>query len=137
MSSMREETEANEYIASLSRGGLWSPHSWIVSIAEVAQLLFRKHTDKDNVTRLPVDTIVNEVITSPLVKNLWCDIIENCDIETSKECQSLCLENIVTLYVTVRCFSFAKGIVNKDKLSQGTQRKKALRKELKIASELK
>ncbi|CAB4030331.1 Hypothetical predicted protein [Paramuricea clavata] len=58
MSSMREETEANEYIASLSRGGLWSPHSWI-------------------------------------------------------------------------------DIVNKYKLSHGTQRKKALRKELKIASELK
>ena len=61
MSSMREETEANEYIASLSRGWLWSPHCkhcivLIVSIAEVAELLFRKHTDKDNVTRLPVDT---------------------------------------------------------------------------------
>ena len=102
--------------------GFGPPHSWIVSIAEVAELLFRKHTDKDNATRLPVDTIVNEVITSPLVKNLWCNI-ENCDIETSKECQSLCLENVVKLYVTVRCFSFAKDIVNKYKLSQGTQRK--------------
>ncbi len=58
----------------------------------MAELLFRKHTDKDNVTHLPVDTIVNEVITSSLVKNLWCNIIENCDVETSKECQSLCRE---------------------------------------------
>jgi hypothetical protein len=118
---MQDETEANEYIASLSRGRLWSPHSWIVSIAEVAELLFRKHTDKDNVTRLPVDTIVNKVITFPLVKNLWCNI-ENCDIETSKECQSLCLENVVKLYVTVRCVFFAKDIVNKYKLSQGTHK---------------
>ncbi len=92
-----------------------------------------QNTDKNNVTRLPVDTIVNKVITYSLVKNLWC----NCDVETSKKCQSLCLENVVKLYITVRCFSFAKDIVNKYKLSQGTPKKKALRKELKIASELK
>ena len=103
----------------------------------MAELLFRKHTDKDNVTRLPVDTIVNKVITSSLVKNLWCNITENCDVETSKKCQSLCPENVVKLYITVRCFLFAKDIVNKYKLSQGTPKKKALRKELKIASELK
>ena len=62
-------------------------NSWIVSISEVAELLFREYTDKDNVTRLPVDTTVNKVIISSLVKNLWCNIIENCDVETAKECQ--------------------------------------------------
>ena len=80
------------------------------STVEVAEFLFRKHTNKNDVTRLPVDTIVNEVITSPLVKNLWCNIIENCDVETSKECQSICLEHVVKLYVIARCFSFAKDI---------------------------
>ena len=94
----------------------------MVSIAEVSELLFRKHTNSDRVTCLPVDTIVNEVISSPLVKNLWCNIIQNCEVETSKECQSLCLENAVKLYVTVRCFSFAKDIVNKYKLSQVPKR---------------
>ena len=136
MYSMRVETEGNDYISSLSRGGLWSPHSWMVSIAEVSEMLFRKHTNKDKVTRLPVDTIVNKVISSPLVKNLWCNIIQNCDVKISKECQSLCLENVVKLYVTVRCFSFAKDIVNKYKLGQGVQMK-SLRKDLKIASETK
>ena len=108
----------------------------MVSIAEVSELLFRKHTNSDRVTCLPVDTIVNEVMSSPLVKNLWCNIIQNCEVETSKECrQSLCLENVVKLYVTIRCFSFAKDIVNKYKLSQVAQ-KKSLRKDLKIASEI-
>ena len=60
-------------------------------------------------------------------------MIQNCDVETSKECQSLCLENVVKVYVTVRCFSFAIDIVNKYKLSQGVQKK--LRKDLKIAGE--
>ena len=136
MSSMRTATEDNEYISSLSRGGLWSPHSWLVSVIEVSELVFRKHTNKDKVTRLPVDKIVIEVLSSSLVKSLWCNIVANCDVEISKECQSLCLENIVKLYVTVRCFSFAKDIVNKYKLIEGVQRKKALRKNLKKASEV-
>jgi hypothetical protein len=58
---------------------------------------------------------------SSLVKSLWCNIIANCDVEITKECQSLCLENIVKLYVAVRCFSFAKDIVNKYKLSEGVK----------------
>jgi hypothetical protein len=104
---------------------------------EVSELVFRKHTNKDKVTRLPVDKIlkiVNEVLASSLVKSLGCNIIENCDVEITKECQSLCLENIVKLYVTVRFFSFAKYIVNKYKLSEGVKGKKALRKDLKKAS---
>lgn len=135
MLSMRIPTETNKYISSLSRGGLWTPHSWVVSIAEVSELAFKKHTNEDRVTRLPVDKIVSEVLTSPLVKSLWCNIVENCDVEITKECQSLCLENIVKLYVTVRCFSFAKDIVNKYKLNKGNQGKKALRKQLKKSSE--
>ena len=112
-----------------------APHEWIVRIAEVSELVFRKNTNKDNVFCLPVDTIANEVLVSPLVESLWSNIIPNCYLQISKECQSLCLENFVKLYVTVRSFSFAKDIVNKYKLSQHTQKNKALRKELKKASE--
>ena len=39
---MQQETKENEYISSLSRGGLWAPHEWIVRIAEVSELTFRK-----------------------------------------------------------------------------------------------
>ena len=99
MSSMRQETEENEYISSLSRGGLWAPHEWIVRIAEVSELTFRKNTNKDNVTCLPVDTIVNEGLASPLVQSMWSNIIQNCDGQISKECHSLCLENVVKLYI--------------------------------------
>ena len=59
---------------------------------------------------------MNEIISSPIVKNLWCNMIQNWDVETSKEGQSLCLENVVKVYVTVRCFSFAMDIVNKFKV---------------------
>ena len=94
MLSMRTDDDGDKYISSLSRGGLWSPHPWVISIAEASELVFRKHTNKDRVTRLPVDKIVIEVLTSSLVKSLWCNILNNCDTEISKEYQSLCLKNI-------------------------------------------
>ena len=134
---MRTATEDNDYISSLSSGGLWSPHSWLVSVIEAShEIVFMKHTSKDRTIRLPVNIMVDEVLASSHVKSLWYNIVENCDIKISKECQSLCLENIVKLYLTVRSFSFAKDFVNKYKLIEGAQRKKALRKELKKAGEV-
>ena len=111
MLSMRVDDDLNPYIASLSRGGLWSPHPWIVSIAEACELIFKNSTDKGMITHLPVETMI------------------------SKECKLLYLENFIKLYIKVRCFSFAKDVVNKYKLSTNAPKKKALRKELKKNSE--
>ena len=133
---MRTATEDNDYISSLSRGGLWSPYSLLVSVIEASEIVFMKYTSKDRTIRLPVNIMVDEVLTSSHVKSLWYNIVENCDIKISKECQSLCLENIVKLYLTVRSLLFAKDFVNKYKLIEGAQRKKALRKELKKADEV-
>jgi hypothetical protein len=69
-----------------------SPHSWLVSIMEVSELVCRKHTNKDKVTRLPVDKIVNEILASSLVKSLSCNIIANCNVEITKECYMLLLD---------------------------------------------
>lgn len=83
-----------------------------------------------------MDKIVEEVRTTPAAKTFWDNVLDQCDFEVSKECQTLCFENIVKLYVTVRSFSFARDIVNKYKLLEKTQKKKALRKQLKADSEL-
>ena len=87
------------------------------------------------ITHLPVETMVNEVLSLASVNGLWDNIIDNCDNEISKECKLLYLENFIKLYIKVRCFSFAKDIVNKYKLSTNAPKKKALRKELKKNSE--
>ena len=79
--------------------------------------------------------MVNEVLSSALVQSLWGNIVGNCDTELSKKCQSLCLENIIKLYIQVRCFSYAKDIVNTYKISENLSREKALQKELKKSNE--
>ena len=57
MLSMRVDTELNPYIVSILRGGLWSPHPWIVSIAEACELIFKNNTNKEMMSHLPVETM--------------------------------------------------------------------------------
>ena len=132
--SMKVPTEENQYIFSLSRGALWTPNSWLIEIARSAKLCFRKHTKTSKSSMLPVDKIVEEVQTSSFAKSLWSNIVDQCELEISKECQSLCFENIVKLYSTVWGFSFARDIENEYKLKEKTQKKKALRMQLKVDS---
>jgi hypothetical protein len=61
---------------------------------------FRKHTRIGKPTSLHVDKVIKNVQAPPLAKRLWNDIIEQSkSIAVSKECQSLCFENIVKLYM--------------------------------------
>ncbi len=94
MMSMRVETEGNEYMEPISRGGLWTPHPWIVSIAEVCELTFRNNTSANKITHLPAETMVNEVLSSALVKSLWGNIVKHCEIEISNKCLLLCLKHL-------------------------------------------
>ena len=85
---------------------------------------------------LPVDKVVEEVQTSSFAKRLWSNIVDQWELELSKEWRSLCFENIAKLHSTVRGFSFARDIVNKYRLKEKTQKKKALRKQLKVYSDI-
>ena len=59
-----------------------------------------------------MEEMVDDVLSTPLVQSLWENALGNCELELSKECRNLTIENIVKLDLTVRCFSFAKDIVN-------------------------
>ena len=124
-----QQPGGNVYIGELSRGGLWSPTSTIMKITEFVELVFRNKTKNTECPNIPVQLLMGEVLNSPLVKSLWDSIVF--DIDISKECKTLCLENIIKLFFRVRCFSHARDIINKYKLREHVQRKKALRTELK------
>ena len=67
----------------------------------MCELTFSNNTNADRLSILPAETMVNNVLSSALVKSLWGNIVENWDTEISKEHQSLCLENIIKLYIHV------------------------------------
>ena len=134
-----EDTEQDEYIHSLSRGGLWAPNENVKGIAESAEISFRRHllNGKAVTTSIPVDKIVDEILMQPVVLSLWENIILGLDFGVSSECSKLALENFVKLYIRVRSFSHAKDIVSRYKLKAKQSKTKALRKQLQKQSEKK
>lgn len=128
--SLKDET-SDEFVSSISRGGLWVPNSTLVSICKVAELAFRKHSVNAQEKALPGEKILADVLSTPEVIDLWEGASVNCLHPLSEECLNLCLENILQLYIRVRCFSHAKDIINKYKLKEQLQKKKGLRSELK------
>lgn len=134
-----EDAEQDEYVHSLSRGGLWAPNENVKGIAESAEVTFRKHLSygKTVMASIPVNEIVDEILMQPVVLSLWENITTGLDFNISSECSKLALENFVKLFVKVRSFSHAKDIVSHHKIKQKQLKSKALRTQLKKNAEQK
>ena len=125
----------NTYIdvRSWGGGGLATPCKDVVEIVEIVDVIFRQFVtnQKDLLTKIPGDTLCNDVLKSPLLKSLWENILQGCDQDLSKQTTKLSLESIIKLYLKVCCFSYAKDYISKFKISKRLQRAKDRRKNLK------
>ena len=132
LQSMRlPSNQEDNYVHSMSRGGLWAPTEPIREIAKAAELMFRKYLKAQKTARsFPTNKVVDKILEMPSVRSLWDNIVCDLDSPISSECNKVVLENFVKLYVQVRSFSYAKDIVSKHKM-KGKSDKKALRKDLK------
>lgn len=125
-----KSADENEYINSLSRGGLWVPCGNLVIIAVECEKFFRKYT-KGVVKEVPLTKLSADILEDPKVKSAWEAILLDASQEKDETTRA-CLQNIVMLYIRVRAFSYTKDIVTQYKLKEKLElRKKALRKELK------
>ena len=62
------ETEEDDYIDSLSRGGLWAPNETIKTIAENVEITFCTHLkSQKSAQSIPTDKVVDHVLTMPVV----------------------------------------------------------------------
>ena len=138
LKSAKADVKEDEYIESLSRGGLWSPSEHIKSIAENVEYVFCKHVSQSKqsvTTTVPTEKIVDEDLALPAVISIRENITTDLDYEISKECKKLALENFVKLFVKVRSFSYAKDIINRHKLKEKKSKTRALRTDLKKKAE--
>ena len=124
---------SQKLISCLNRGGLWSP-------TESAQVIFKRteHHFRENTSKAS-QCIANELIIvnsvkDPAVTVSYNAILSNADLEISNSVGKDILYAIVSLYVRVRSFSFAKDIIQKYKFQQKQGKAKALRKELQRSS---
>ena len=138
LQSLKSDQSANSFISARSRGGLVTLCDDLLGILEEAEKTFRKKGDlmgdlTDTVRNIPQDLICVSTLDSPVVKSLWENIVLNSGInpEESKWTQKLCQENIIKLYLRVRCFSYTRDYISKYKIKEKQTKGKALRKSLK------
>ena len=133
LQSLKSDDSDNNFILVRSRGGLISPSHHLMGIVEEAEICFRKNVSDGDlvVQKIPTEAICESTLNSRVVKSLWENIVLESGIEESSCTQKLCLDNIVTLYVRVRSFSYARDYISKNKIKEKQTKSKALRKELK------
>lgn len=95
-----------------------------------AEQYFRRFTSTPGLTRVDITGIAQEATTD-------CDVLSNynlffaeAELEPDKHVEKDVLHNIVSLYVRVRAFSFAKDIIQQYKIKSKQTKAKSLRKEI-------
>ena len=102
-----------------------------------AEELFRRETCDAKMTRIDTQKLVEKLVKSSDVVSIFNEITQN--ITEDADVKHTLLKNMCALFLRVKAFSKAKDIttnylmVNKKK----AQKKKALRKDLKILSQQK
>ena len=123
--------ENTTLVEALSRGGLWSVNTNVQRIFVIAEKYFCIHTNEKQRFVNVFDMVKAVMEFSPVVEN-YKVVLTACDIEISKEVAKIVLYNMISLYMRVRAFSFAKDIVQKHKINQKKKGKvSSLRKTLK------
>ena len=117
-------------VESVNRGGLWS-------ISEPSQITFlkteqyfRRFTYTPGLMRVDITGIAQESISGCDVLSNYNIIFAEAELELDKHIEKDVLHNIVSLYVRVRAFSFAKDIIQQYKIKSKQTKAKSLRKEI-------
>ena len=78
-----------------------------------------------------MDKIVDILLQKPVLTLKWNMLVEECGWEITKGRSIIFLDQILSLFIKIRSFSYAKDIVQKYKIQQKATKKKGLRKEIK------
>ena len=115
------------------RGGLWKLRLEACKIFLMAERYFRINTEGD-VRKIDVNRIVVVLLKNSEVLNNFNSICSETEEPVDKEISLNLLENLLSLYLRLRSFSFAKDKVQKHQLLAKSKQKRSLRTGLKQAS---
>eukprot|EP00795_Rhopilema_esculentum_P016140 gene16140-7502_t len=120
-------------ISAVNRGGLWGIKRPVSNLFLAAERKFREATVGANITLIAISAITNKLLDDLNVRELFSSILEDCPAYEPKddELAKNILQEMFTLFLRVRSFSYAKDIINRQKLKTTSGKKKSLRKELK------
>jgi hypothetical protein len=128
-----DNDETQTLIDAKDRGGLWKVNKKVQTIFKECELVFRSYTSTTS-SSIVCENLVKSMITNCVVISNFTAITATVDLQLEKEFSLNLLEHILTLFVRVRTFSFAKDIREKHKKAKQKTKKRSLRTEIKKAS---
>ena len=130
-----EEVDRNRLTSALSRGGLWGINKDAESIFLKTEINFRKFCPSFSSRKIDMDLIIAETMHDCTVKQAFDALVNNLDTIPESTLLKDILFSIISLYVKVRCFSFARDIIQRFKIEAKKGKSKGLRAEIKRASD--
>lgn len=125
----------DKLIKAKDRGGLWTVNPAAVSIFEEAELYFRKNVVDKSATCIDGKKIVNDLMKECMILAYFSNLRRNCPTEMEKELSLNLLEDLLTLFIRTRTFSYVNQKKDKYRLESKRQKMKALRTAIKKSSE--
>ena len=92
-----------------NRGGLWCVNDDTTMIFHIAETLF-VNTTANTGSRIDAEVMVNSLLADPIILSRWSNVARSAELEICKEFQTNLLEHMLTLFLRVRAFSYAKDI---------------------------
>ena len=128
-----ETDDTQTLVNARDRGGLWKVSKRMQDICLECEIVFRNKT-ANFTSSLVCEDLVKETMNNILVISNFNAIAQSVDTPVKKEFRMNLLEHILTLYIRVRSFSFAKDVREKHKAAKKASRKRSLRTEINRAS---
>ena len=115
------------------RGGLWKVNKNMQDLFTKCECIFRSKTAKFSV-KIVCGELVKYMLQDSTIMAKFKAICYEVDPKVNSEIGMNLLEQILTLYVRVRTFSFAKDVCEKHKAAKKQSKKCSLRTEIKQTS---
>lgn len=131
---LEEGCDSQKLVSNLSRGGLCSITEPAQNIFFKTEYYFRHLTSTASLQRVDISGITRKSVSdSEVLSNYQC-IVSDAELIPDSHVSKDVLHGIVSLYIRVRSFSFAKDIVQRHKMKAKQTKGKGLRKEIKRSS---
>lgn len=122
--------DTQKLINCLNRGGLWSITKSAQTIFLRTENYFRAATAKSGLQSIDINSIIMKSINDVATVSAYNTLVSDSELVICKNVGKDVLQNIVSLFVRVRSFSFAKDVIQKHKMKAKQVKAKALRKEI-------
>ena len=125
-----EQAEPNQ---SSDSGGLWKVSPEVVKIFRLAEVYFRSKTSSSMV-KIDAKIIVAKLMTDFGVLSNFSNLHSKAEEKVDKEIALNLLEQLLSLYIRVRGFSYAKDRLQQHKVAAHKTKSRSSRTEIKKAS---